>query len=122
MSIRAIDSNGDWTFGSGLNNYKTGQLEIAQTIQNQCLSFLNNCFFDVYSGIDWFSYLSGDKNQLDIQLAVSAQILAVQNVTGIQQVNVNFNTLTRALYITYNATTVYSTITGQFSYNFSSLI
>ena len=122
MSIRAIDGSGDWLFGSGLNNYATGNVEIAETIQVTCLSFLNDCFFDTAAGIDWFNFLNGSKSQLAIQLAISAAILSVSGVTGIQGVYVNLNDASRALTIQYSATTVYSTITGAFTYDVSGVI
>lgn len=115
MSIRAIDGVGDWEFGQGLNNYKTGNAAVAQDIQNNLSMFLGDCFFATNSGIDWFNLL-GNKNQLAINLAVNAAILNTAGVTGILQTNIVLSE-NRVLTITYQVQTVYSVLQNTFVYN-----
>lgn len=52
MIVRALDINGDWTFGQGKGNYLTNQAAIAQNVQTRLLSFLGDCFFDPTAGIN----------------------------------------------------------------------
>ena len=74
MIIRSIDGTGDWNFGKGANDYNSGQAAIAELIQVRLLSFLGDCPFDMGAGIAWFQFL-GSKNQIALNLAVSAVIL-----------------------------------------------
>ncbi len=118
--IRALTSTGDWTFGAGINNYATGNAEVAINIQTRLLSFLGDCFFDTGAGIDWFNLL-GSKNQVALQLAVAAVILNTANVTGGLQLSVTYNELTRALSIVYQVQTTYSQLSNSFVYDLSQI-
>lgn len=90
MIVRALDNVGDWTFGSGRNNYKSGIDAVAQNVQTRLSSFLGDCFFALSAGIDWFDLL-GSKDQLALNLAVSATILNTDNVTGIVSLSTNLS-------------------------------
>ena len=116
MIIRALDSNGDWTYGKGQNNYKSGNAAVAEDIQTRLASFLGDCFFDTGAGIDWFNLLGG-KDQLALNLAVSAVILNTENVTGILQLSINLVRATRAITIQYDVQTTYSQTSGTFQYD-----
>lgn len=115
MIVRAIDSQNDWLFGAGLNNYKTANAAIAQSIQTRLQSFLGDCFFDTSAGIDWFNLL-GSKNQLALNLAISATILNTAGVTGILQLSVGLSP-GRLFSVSYKVQTVYSTTQSQFQYD-----
>lgn len=106
MRVRALSSQGDWLFGKGLNDYKSGVDAVAQSIQTRLNSFLNDCFFALNAGIDWFNLL-GSKNPGAITLAVSTTILNTANVLTLDQLLTNLNTTTRNLIIEYSATTVF---------------
>lgn len=116
MSVRALDATGDWIFGIGTSAYVTGNAEVAQNIQTRVLSFLGDCFFDLGAGINWFGYL-GNKNQIGLNLAVSAVILNTANVTGIKQLSVVLNETTRVFSVSYQVLTTYSTLTGAFQFD-----
>src|SRR5271166_3725928 len=100
MIVRALDQNGDWTYGQGQNNYLSGVAAIEQSIQTRLKSFLGNCFFNTSVGIDWFNLLGG-KNILAVQLAVSATILNTQGVLAILSLDMNLSS-DRNLVITYS--------------------
>jgi hypothetical protein len=116
MSVRALDSNGDWVFGVGTSAYLTGNAEVAQNIQTRVLSFLGDCFFDLGAGINWFGYL-GNKNQIGLNLAISAVILNTSNVTGIKQLFVKLDETNRVFSVSYQVLTTYSVLTGAFQYD-----
>lgn len=116
MRVRAIDVNGEWTYGKGQNNFLTRNSAVAQNIQTRLLSFLGDCFFDLSAGIDWFTYL-GSKDQLALNLAVSAVILNSQDVTGIKQLSIDLGERTRLLTIRYQVISTYSTLSGAFQYD-----
>lgn len=105
MIVRAIDTNGDWTYGQGLNNYLTSNDAIAQEIYTNLNCFLGDCFSDITRGVDWWNLL-GSKNPVGLNLAVNAVILNTEGVTGIQQILIDLDP-TRNLTLEYTVTTIY---------------
>lgn len=117
MTVRALeDITNDWTFGTGTNAYKQGNLAVAQQIQCALNSFLGDCFFDVNFGVNWFNLL-GTKNQDALNLAISTAILNVQGVTGIKRILVTLNPRTRGFVLQYKVQTIYSVLTGSFTFD-----
>lgn len=102
--VRALDLDGDWTWGKGQNDYLTGVKAIMQQIRCNVLCFMGDCFFDNEGGIDWFNLLGG-KNQLAIEVAVSSQILNTPNVSSLVEISVTLNPITRGLTLFYSVTT-----------------
>lgn len=85
MIVRALDANGDWTFGAGRNNYKSGIAALQQNIQTRCLEVLGDCFFATDHGIDWFNLLGGREPETSVllDLGLRSVIVNTLNVTGI---------------------------------------
>jgi hypothetical protein len=106
MRVRALDQAGDWLFGKGQQDYLVGLPAIEQNIQTRILFVLNDCFFAMAQGIDWFNLLGG-KNQLALNLAVSTTILNTDLVTGLVQLSVVLDA-TRKLTISYVVNTALS--------------
>lgn len=117
--VRALDTEGDWLFGQGLNDYKSNNLAVAQDIQCNLSMFLGDCFFATTTGIDWFNLLGG-KNQTALLLAINTTILNTLGVTGIINTGISLNS-NRLFTLTYTVTTVYSTLQGTFTYDTSTL-
>jgi len=113
MIIRALDVNHDWTFGKGKSNYLNQQLAIAENVQTRLLSFLNDCYFDLDAGIDWFNLMGtmGVTDQ-EIELTCRAVILQSYGVVKVNSISINRNRTSRNIYITYNIDTIF---TSQFS-------
>ena len=84
MIVRALDGNNDWTFGQSKANYIGKNPAIAQCIQTRISCFIGNCYFDMGAGVDWLNFLAGSKNQLALELAVSAVILNSYGVIGVE--------------------------------------
>lgn len=112
MIVRALDNLGQWTFGKGKNNYKTGNSAVAQMIATRLRSFVGDCFYATAEGVDWFNLL-GAKDQVSLQLAINACILGTDGVTSLTQSFVLLDRKTRRLSVTYVVTTVYSGATLQ---------
>ena len=119
MIIRQIDSSGDWTFGKGKNDYVKANASVVQNIATRLGMFLGDCFFDLGNGIDWFNFL-GEKDQLALNLFVSAVILNTANVTGIDQLFVNVDEA-RQLTIRYDVQSTYSTASGIFQFDLNGI-
>ncbi len=113
MRVRALDADKDWTYGQSQNNYRTQLAAVIQNVDTRLSSFLGNCFYDLGAGIDWFLFLGG-KDQLSLQLAISAVILNTQFITGITSVEFSLNRVTRKFSITYKATSSFGPVTGGF--------
>lgn len=108
MRVRAIDANHDFTFGTGYNNYAVNQNAVIEVINTRLNSFLGDCFFDLSAGIDWFNLLGG-KDQISLNLAITAVILNTQNVVALAQLTANLVRTTRAFSVSYQVQSVYST-------------
>jgi len=121
MRVRALDINGDWTFGKGQNDYKTGLDALIQEIQTKVLCFLGDCFFDLATGLDWFSLLGG-KDQVALNLAVSARILNVEGVTGVKNVSVNLESTSRNITVTYQVQSVFGPVNETFQYDLNGTV
>lgn len=103
MRVRALDSVGDWTFGKGQNDYKTGLAAVRQNIQTRLSSFLGDCFFDTTAGIDWFNFLGG-KDIADLNLAIKTTILNTVDVVALVSFSSALDPITRNLLVNYTVT------------------
>ena len=106
MRVRALDSNHDWTFGKGQNDYLRDNSAVVQLIDTNLNSFLGDCFFDLNAGLDWFNIL-GSKNQLQTQLVINNTILNTDNVLTIVEVSYNLSD-TRSMTVKYQVISLYS--------------
>jgi hypothetical protein len=108
MIIRALDGNFDWQFGLGTESYNFGETAIGENIVTRIKSFLNNCFFDMGAGIDWWTYFGVPGQQQKTLLSIQAIILNSYGVVSVNSVNLNLNDQTRVGVITFNINTIYS--------------
>lgn len=107
MIFRALDENGDWTFGSGKNNYLSDNAAIGANIKTRLLSWLNDCFFDTNAGIDWLNRLGG-RNQLALlELDLRRMIMQSYGVVSLDAFDIvqNGNSVSAS----YTVTTIFST-------------
>lgn len=111
MIVRGVDGDNDWFYGKGKNDYKSGLAAIEQSLNTRLNSFLGDCFFDTSAGIDWFNLL-GSKNQLGLELAISATILNTPDISSLTQLSVSLNRTTRLLTIQYLVETRLGPISG----------
>ena len=120
MLIRALDEDNDWTFGKGRNNYKKDGIALLQDIETRLKEFLGDCFFNLTAGIDWFNLL-GNKDQTALNLAISTVILNTPAVTGLLQLLVSLDPVTRNFLVRYVVQTSYSPLSGQLTFTTDSL-
>jgi hypothetical protein len=105
MKFRALDADGDWVIGNGLQSYLQAQDAIAMNIRTRLLSFLGDCFFDSGAGIDWFNLL-GSKNEAALVFSVRSVILETEGVNSITDLSATLIS-ERHLSLSYGVTTVY---------------
>ena len=112
MIIRGLDSNGDWQFGLGLQNYLRDQNAVSLNIKTRLLSFFNNCFFDLESGIDWFLLLGTRNTETELKLQCRSVILQSYGVIKINSFSSSIQD--RGAILQYNIDTIF---TSSFSQN-----
>ena len=112
--VRALDSNGDWTFGGGRSNYLSGNAAIAQQIKSRLLEFTGNCFWNPQGGLNWRNLLGQRNNQKLLNLQIGSIILNTNGVTALRQLTVNLNRSTRVLSVSWTVTTVFSIYSSSF--------
>lgn len=114
MTFRAITASNDWSFGKGKGSYFTREKALAANIRTSLLFFINDCFFAMSFGLDWWSLLGAKgvaaKNNIILEtrrvLASSAGVVRINSVDAL--VNAD-----RSVSITYVVDTLYSrNVTG----------
>ena len=83
MATRALDSNGDWTFGQGKQNYLIGAKEVQQNAVTRIKSFKNDWFSDTEQCSDWFNILGNTNNE---NIIISEVIRVLRGTFGIRQI------------------------------------
>lgn len=107
MNFRQLTSSGDWTFGSGLANYASGQQAIALNLLTSILMWAGNFFASLNGWINWKGLMQvGTQKQLDFALqSLISQSYGVQTIVA---ASVVVNTTTRQFFATYDITSIYS--------------
>jgi hypothetical protein len=117
MIFRGITGSNDWTFGKGVNSYFTKDQAIAANIKTSLMFFLNDCFFAMDTGIDWWNLLGG-KNpaaKANVLLQTRQTIVQCEGVVRINSVDARVDSK-RKITISYSIDSVYSrNITGSVS-------
>lgn len=106
MIFRSIDANGDWNFGRGQSDYLTTNAAIGANIQTRLLSWLNDCFFSLNSGIDWLNRFGAENQRALLELDIRRVIQQSTGVTGITKLDIIING--RDFTATYNINTIFS--------------
>jgi hypothetical protein len=108
MAFRAIDADGDWNFGKGLEDIATDEQAIEMNLATLIRCWVGDCFFDVTTGVDYKNFMDiGQKQNLINNL--SGVILNAYGIVGILSLTADFTGDTRQLNVQYNVATLYST-------------
>ena len=110
MIIRALDSEGDWTFGKGLSNYNKETRAIEQNISTRYNEWVGDCFFNSEAGIDWYNRLDyGSKDILENDI----KSLILKSYGVVEILSISSTLINRVFNATYTIRTIFSTtITG----------
>lgn len=109
MIIRGLDQDGDWLFGSGKSSYKSSQLALNQNISTKLQEWKGDCFFDNDAGVDWKNRLDKRSQIPFLQDEIRTVILKVDGVVEVINLDLNFNSTSRNLSVSYSVKTIYST-------------
>ncbi len=108
MSVRAIDSNGDWTWGKNQSNYLTKNNAIMQNISTRLKSFKFDWFLDEQKNIDWINLLGKYGTEPVIQSEAERVIIQTQDVLSCVVTSSTINEKTRELKLSYTVKTIYT--------------
>lgn len=112
MKVRAIDSDGDWVFGKGKNDYKKDIDALKQIITTRIKSWKRDCFFAPNDGVDYKNFLDRNtKTFLDND--IKRVILQTDGVLRINTYESEINENTREIEIESNILSIY----GTFNFN-----
>ena len=108
--FRGITAANDWTFGQGKNSYFTREKAIAADIKTSLLFFLNDCFFAMSTGIDWWNLLAskGEVAKQNILLQTRQTIIQREGVVRINSVDAVVDSARRRVTLKFNVDTIYS--------------
>lgn len=107
MIFRQLTASGDWTFGQGIGSYAVNEDAINLNIKTRLLSWVNDCFFALQDGIDWYGLLDVGQ-QANLVEAIKSNLMNAYGVIGINSVDAVFSGVTRKMSIQYNIQTIYS--------------
>ncbi|ETD72975.1 hypothetical protein V757_01140 [Pelistega indica] len=106
MRVRRLDSNHDWTFGSGYSNYAQDSEAIAQAVKTRLWSFKGDWFLDLEHGIPWFEQMERvDLKRLEVPLM--AYILETDGVKQIDSFTMTHDSENRKLLIEVSYTDIF---------------
>ena len=105
--FRTLDENGDISFGKGLNNYASENDAIRLDVKTRILSWVDDCFFDMQAGVDWYNRLGKFGQAGLLEQDIKNIILKTEGVREIT--NISLTTSGRSFSFNYDVTTIYST-------------
>ena len=106
MIIRNVDTDNDWTFGKGLQDYRRDLSAIELNIQTRLQSWKSDCFFALAEGVDYNNFLDvGTKNFLDSD--AKRVILQSEGVLKITEYESNLDREDRAFSATATIITIF---------------
>lgn len=110
MTIRNLDQNDDWTFGAGRQNYLRDELAIELNIKTRLKSFLNDCFWAMDFGIDWWNLLGTNNPMAESNIILQCRKVIADSygVVNIDTVTATTDRATRKLTVTFTIATIYS--------------
>lgn len=111
MFIRSLDVAGDWNWGQNLQSFNFAEKAIEEDVYTRLLSFLNDCFWALDFGIDWWNLLGGKNPAAQAQILVQTRQMIISGfgIARIESVNAVINSKTRNLIVSYLIDTIYST-------------
>lgn len=109
MRFRAIDSDGDWTFGKGIQGYLLDLDALKANLETRLKSWKGDCFFALTSGVDYNNFLDiGTKNFLDRD--IKRVILQSEGIIRIREYESVLDRGDRKLTITTTIDTIFGVL------------
>jgi hypothetical protein len=122
MRYRALDSNGDYSFGQNLANFLIDDAAaVGQAVKTRLLLFQGEWFLDITAGTPWGGFplnaavvaegvILGDKRSVAQDLAIQATILGTQGVQQILTYSSSYNSQGRLWSLNVTIETIYAVL------------
>lgn len=108
MKYRMLSSTGDYVFGGGMSAYLEGDEAVAQAIKTKILLFYYEWWEDLGMGIPMFQSILGQTNPETIKTSLTEllekRILEIDEVTGLKNIDIDYDRKQRSFSITLEAT------------------
>lgn len=108
MRYRKLDANGDYSFGSGLNDFYIDVPEaVGQAVKTTILLWRGEFFLNVDAGIPEMQAILGKHPQEMADAVLKDAVLAIQGVTGIPDYQSVLNPDSRVSSVNFTVNTIY---------------
>ena len=101
MKYRKLTSTGDYSFGSGSNNYADGNEAVAQAIKTKVLLFYGEWWENLGDGIPMFQSVLGQTNpdtiRSSLSMLVEQRIMEVQEVDSVKNIKIDYDRKNRTI-------------------------
>lgn len=117
MRYRKQDEQGDYSFGSGLNNFHIDSAEaVAQAIETRLKLWIGEWFADTSDGTGWSQTILGKQSKNLYELTLRQRVLETFGVTSIESFQSSLDSDTRRLTVSMTVNTIYgqTTVTGAY--------
>lgn len=109
MKYRKLTSTGDYSFGSGGNDYADGNEAVAQAIKTKLLLFYGEWWENLGEGIPMFQSVLGQTNpetiKSSLSMLVEQRIMEIQEVDSVKNIEIDYNRKNRTISMEVDATT-----------------
>jgi hypothetical protein len=112
MRYRALDADGDYTFGQNGQNFLVNSAQaVRQAIQTTLLLFAGEWFLDLSQGVPWLTEVIGNGTAGLYDQVIQTAILGVEGVSGLNSYSSSLDPKTRALTVVGTAQSIYGSVT-----------
>lgn len=112
MRYRALDANGDFSFGHGKADFLVNSpAAVGQSVLTRLRLFLGEWFIDPQDGTPWLTQITGAHTQGVRDMAIKQRILGTQGVVAIANYSSTIDPVTRAFNVSATVQTIYGTTT-----------
>lgn len=118
MRYRKQDDMGDYSFGSGLNDFHIDSAEaVAQAIDTRLKLWVGEWFADTSDGTGWSQAILGKQSKNLYELTLRQRVLETYGVVSIESFQSSLNSDTRRLTVSMTVNTIYgqTTLTGAYN-------
>lgn len=110
MRYRALDSNGDYSFGRDSGNFLINSSAcVAQSVQTRLQLWLGEWFLNPTDGTPWLQNVFGRFSKIVADMAIRARVLTTQGVTTISDYESSFDPVARTFSVKLSIATVFDT-------------
>ena len=118
MRYRKQDDMGDYSFGSGLNDFHIDSAEaVAQAIDTRLKLWIGEWFADTSDGTGWSQAILGKQSKNLYELTLRQRVLETYGVVSIESFQSSLNSDTRRLTVSMTVNTIFgqTTLTGAYN-------